>query len=83
MEQAEKLAKLIINLCDGCLIYSVCSSPCFELYKKLEDNGVTIPPNLPSPVILGHTVSRIVKEWRLVWTAKNQLDGKRDLADIL
>jgi len=64
MDQAERLANLILTSCRGCLVYTVCSMPCVDLYKMLRQHGVSIPPNLPNPVGLGHTVHRIVKEWR-------------------
>ena len=64
MERAEKLARLILSLCKGCLVYRVCSIPCPELYDELRSRNIIVPSSFPNPVGLGHTVSRIVKEWR-------------------
>jgi hypothetical protein len=64
MKKAEMLAELILSLCEGCLVYRVCSMPCPELYIELRNRNVIVPSSFPNPVGLGHTVSRIVKEWR-------------------
>lgn len=63
MREADRLVKIILDKCQGCLLYSVCSESCTELYEELINNNVNIPLGLINPVGLAQRVEEVVERW--------------------
>ena len=63
MREADRLVKIILDKCQGCLLYSVCSVSCTELYEELINNNVNIPLGLINPVGLAQRVEEVVERW--------------------
>jgi len=63
MREADRLVKIILDKCQGCLLYSVCSETCAELYKELINNNVNVPPGLINPVGMAQRVEEVVDRW--------------------
>ena len=60
MREAERLVELILNKCQGCLLYSVCSESCIELYEELSNSGINVPLDLINPVGMAQRVKHVV-----------------------
>ena len=63
MREADRIVKIILDKCQGCLLYSVCSVSCTELYEELINNNVNIPLGLINPVGLAQRVEEVVERW--------------------
>jgi hypothetical protein len=63
MREAERLVEIILEKCQGCLLYTSCSESCVELYEVLKESNINIPLDLITPVSMAQRVKHVVDRW--------------------
>jgi hypothetical protein len=63
MNEAKRLVNIILEKCQGCLLYISCSESCVDLYEVLRENNINIPLDLITPVSMAQRVKYVVDRW--------------------